>query len=53
MRVVAGGRNNASSWSNGQCAGFVADAPDVRLMFQGGSFPELYFSVGSIPTRRW
>jgi hypothetical protein len=47
VRVVAGGRNNASSWSNGQCAGFVADAPDVRLMFQGGSFPELYFSVGS------
>lgn len=47
VRVVAGGENSASDWSGGQCAGFVADAPDVRLMFQGGSFPELYFSVGS------
>jgi hypothetical protein len=45
--VVAGGRNSASDWSGGQCAGYIADAPDVRLMFQGGSFPELYFSVGS------
>lgn len=47
VQVVAGGSNSASNWSNGQCAGFIADAPDVRLMFQGGSFPELYFSVGS------
>lgn len=47
VRVVAGGNNSASDWSGGQCAGFVADAPDVRLMFQGGSFPELYFSAHS------
>jgi hypothetical protein len=47
VQVVAGGGNSASDWSGGQCAGFVADAPDVRLMFQGGSFPELYFSADS------
>ncbi|MGX6648145.1 hypothetical protein ACWCOP_09405 [Maricaulaceae bacterium MS644] len=47
IQLVAGGPNNASDWSGGQCAGFIADAPDVRLMFQGGSFPELYFSAGS------
>ena len=47
VQLVAGGRNSASDWSGGACAGFVADAPDVRLMFQGGSFPELYFSADS------
>jgi len=47
VQVIAGGSNSASDWSNGQCAGFVADAPDVRLHFAGGSFPELYFSAGS------
>jgi hypothetical protein len=47
VRVIAGGSNSASDWSNGQCAGYIADAPDVRLHFQGGSFPELYFSAGS------
>jgi len=47
VQVVAGGANSASDWSGGECAGFVADAPDVRLMFQGGSFPELYFSAGA------
>ncbi|MEQ8432829.1 MAG: hypothetical protein RIA71_01195 [Oceanicaulis sp.] len=47
VQVVAGGANSASDWSGGQCAGFIADAPDVRLMFQGGSFPELFFSADS------
>ena len=47
VQLVAGGNNSASDWSGGQCAGFIADAPDVRLMFQGGSFPELYFSADS------
>jgi hypothetical protein len=47
VQLVAGGANSASDWSGGECAGFIADAPDVRLMFQGGSFPELYFSADS------
>jgi len=47
VQVIAGGSNSASDWSGGQCAGFVADAPDVRINFTGGSFPELYFSAGS------
>jgi len=47
VNVIAGGNNDASAWSNGTCRGFVADAPDARVHFQGGSFAQLYFSVSS------
>lgn len=47
VAVIAGGTNDASAWSNGTCAGFVANAPDVRVNFQPGAFNALHFSVNS------
>ncbi len=45
--VIAGGDIAISDHTNGECRGYVATAPDVRVVFQGGTFPELYFSVDS------
>ena len=47
VEVVAGGNNDASALTNGTCQGFIADAPDARLVFSEGVFSELYFSVNS------
>jgi hypothetical protein len=45
INVRAGGINNANQISQG-CAGFISDAPDVRLTYSSGSFP-LIVSVAS------
>lgn len=45
VELVAGGDNSAAEWSDGRCSGYVADAPNVRVTFEGGSFPNLYFSA--------
>lgn len=42
--VTAGGRMDARSVG---CAGFVANAPDFRLIYQAGTTFSLYFSVQS------
>ncbi len=47
ISVVAGGPNNVSAMTNGQCAGFAAEAPDVRVFFQGGNFSQINFSAMS------
>jgi hypothetical protein len=45
VNLQSGGSVNAQSLSP-SCAGFIADAPDVRLNYQSGSFP-LIISVAS------
>lgn len=45
VRVDSGGSINAQS-INSSCAGFIANAPDVRLNFTAGSLP-LILSVAS------
>jgi hypothetical protein len=45
VNVQSGGSRDASNLSS-SCRGFIADAPDVRLNYQSGSFP-LIFSVNS------
>ena len=45
QHILAGGRIEASSVGQG-CAGFVAEAPDFRVIYQGGGAP-LGFSVTS------
>ena len=46
VNVFSGGNNEASATIGGNCIGRVADAPDVRLNYNSGSFP-LYLSVNS------
>jgi hypothetical protein len=46
VSVTAGGTNNAASVANG-CAGFISDAPDVRLHYKSGSLP-LILSVAAV-----
>lgn len=43
--VVAGGEIDIAAYTNNQCVGYVAEAPDVRLDFTEGSYAELIFSV--------
>lgn len=45
VNVQSGGSINAQS-INSACAGFIADAPDVRLVYSAGSLP-LIISVNS------
>ncbi|MBI3437207.1 MAG: peptidase S1 [Proteobacteria bacterium] len=45
VAVQSGGNINANT-INSSCAGFIADAPDVRLQFTAGSLP-LIISVAS------
>jgi hypothetical protein len=46
VNVVAGGSNEASNISS-RCAGFIADAPDVRLRWNGGGSLPLIFTTRS------
>ena len=45
VELSSGGRNLASDTANG-CRGYVATAPDVRVIYSSGSLP-LMFSVAS------
>ena len=45
VELSSGGRNLASDTANG-CRGYVANAPDVRVIYSSGSLP-LMFSVAS------
>ncbi|GGK48072.1 peptidase S1 [Salinarimonas ramus] len=45
INVRAGGTRNAAQLGSA-CAGSIADAPDVRIQYQAGSFP-LSFTVRS------
>lgn len=45
--IVAGGDIDASSTLGGECAGWVADAPDFRLHYSAGELPLLIAAVGS------
>lgn len=47
INVVAGGNSNVSTMTGGQCAGYAASAPDVRVFFQGGNFNQIIFSANS------
>jgi len=44
--MLAGGNQNAASTIGGNCVGFVAEAPDLRLLYTAGGEP-LVFSVTS------
>ena len=45
VELSSGGRNQASDTASG-CRGYVATAPDVRVIYSSGSLP-LMFSVAS------
>ena len=47
INIVAGGPINTANTLGGQCRGFAANAPDVRINFTGGSFSEINFSAFS------
>ena len=47
IEIVAGGDIDAASTLGGDCAGWVADAPDFRLHYNAGEFPLLIAALGS------